>query len=582
MNTGITNLPLQEREDGHPYEDQKIKLALITSGAVSLGSYQAGVIYELFSLLEKFGKKTTYEIDVITGASAGAVNSVIFALAMMYDPDIIHYVKEIWIENLDLSVLLEKVEHPENSLLSHRVIKQMKTELLSKVKKSQNKELPFFPKKVKVALTLSNLSGIPYSIFFKNKKEGFPLTTFADWFILELQQGNKDPKVIQSIEQMIDIAIASGAFPFAFPAQSIKRDWKDYQHTAIKETPSGELEFIYVDGGVFNNEPINRAKELADDLDDERTKRIYFLIDPSPPTPEQDFQKRDMLSVGKRLIPAIFAEAHFRDWHYAVKINQRLEWQQKLIKEFQERIKDLGSKEGLVINNAWMTMRDEIVDFKTKRSDINKAKYWKENKQRIHSMLKNTSALVSDSDYSQQDDMLTNFIFVLENIAGLRGKKPLDIRLLAPENKQVLAGAFFIHFGGFFSKEYREHDFFIGRDVARKFVSNPETVGGLGIDLSIYPLEKIKDPLNVKNATIQDAPDESKIKLRDNLVERVDTLLNNLLVKHGVGVFNRLKITFAVAFFPWRITLRKYVKSALKNLLNEKLEIKRKEKQSDD
>ena len=62
------------------------KVALIIAGAVSLGSYEAGALTELLYALDKLNKKSNeegngnaYELDVITGASAGSLTAAMVA-----------------------------------------------------------------------------------------------------------------------------------------------------------------------------------------------------------------------------------------------------------------------------------------------------------------------------------------------------------------------------------------------------------------------------------------------------------------------------------------------------------------------
>ena len=61
------------------------KLAIVISGAVSLGSYEAGVMYELLEAIALHNESVgsdhpdRVEIDVITGASAGAMTAAILS-----------------------------------------------------------------------------------------------------------------------------------------------------------------------------------------------------------------------------------------------------------------------------------------------------------------------------------------------------------------------------------------------------------------------------------------------------------------------------------------------------------------------
>lgn len=551
--------------------EEKTKLALAISGAISLGSYEAGVIYELFTILQKLGKDSKFEIDVIAGASAGSVNGAILSLAMMYDCSLIELLKKVWLENLDIAVLLEELSDPWKSIFSDRIINDLKKDILEAVRKSVDNSLPSAPEKLKMVFTLSNLSGIPYSVKFNNKKEDYSLTTFADKYSIELSRAKKDEMTLKEIGNMLDLAIVSGAFPFAFPAKSIKRSRDDYKDTQIDKGGSPELDFVYVDGGIFNNEPVNRARELADTLDAKETKRVYLLVDPTPPEPLLAFKKLDMLSVGMRLIPAILTEAHFRDWCYAIKVNERLKLQQKFISGMKAALSAFKKEELEGLNMKFAEVAGSIAEY---RAGAEKELYLSNNKARINKLLMEDAKIINDFSDSNTKDALTNFMLILEDVSGLKSKKILDIRLLSPEEKGALAGDFLMNFGGFFSPKYREHDFNIGRNVARDFVSRPKTEGGLGIDLSSYSLEACPYEPNLNNVDVKDAPIENRKKLRDSIVKRIDKIITELLKKYGVGILARLVGPLVLPFVSWRWLVRKIIRSKLTTFLNSKLGIK--------
>lgn len=501
--------------------EEKTKLALAISGAISLGSYEAGVIYELFTILQKLGKDSELQIDVIAGASAGSVNGAILSLAMMYDCSLIELLKKVWLESLDIAALLEEVSDPWKSIFSDRIINDLKKAILDAVRKSSDNSLPSAPEKLKMVFTLSNLSGIPYSVKFNNKKEDYSLTTFADKYSIEIGRAKKDEATLKEIGKMLDLAIVSGAFPFAFPAKSVKRnkDEDDYKDAKIDGNASSELDFVYIDGGIFNNEPVNRARELADTLDDKDTKRVYLLVDPTPPAALAAFKNLDMLSIGMRLVPAILTEAHFRDWRYAIKVNERLKLQQKLVSNMRLALSAFKKEDIEGLNMKLAEVASSIAEYKAGQD---KELYLNSNKARINKFLTDDAKIINEFSDNNTKDALTNFSFNLEEVSGLKGKKILDIRLLSPEEKGALAGDFLMNFGGFFSPKYREHDFNIGRNVARDFVSKPKTEGGLGIDLSSYSLEDCPYEPNLDNVDAKDAPIENRKKLRDMLVKRVD------------------------------------------------------------
>ena len=66
------------------------KLAITISGAVSLGSYEAGVLYETIRAIQQHNNVETdaanrIEIDVLTGASAGGMTATIVAQKLLFE-----------------------------------------------------------------------------------------------------------------------------------------------------------------------------------------------------------------------------------------------------------------------------------------------------------------------------------------------------------------------------------------------------------------------------------------------------------------------------------------------------------------
>lgn len=105
--------------------------------------------------------------------------------------------------------------------------------------------------------------------------------------------------------EIIASCIASGAFPVGFPPAILKRYKEEYSefdwpHIGKKEEPDvdkndkvlKDINFAYVDGGTFNNEPIKEAFKMGafndfqmdDPLLREKEDRIVFFVDPSVPS----------------------------------------------------------------------------------------------------------------------------------------------------------------------------------------------------------------------------------------------------------------------------------------------------------
>lgn len=577
------------------------KIALVTSGAVSLGSYEAGVLYELFEIFRlyagrcaKEGREVEYEVDVLAGASAGSVNSVIYGLAAVYDPKLIHSMKEVWLDGLDITKLTGKGSFSPYSIFSDTVIKNLKTGIIRKLKKRA--DVPpgsHLPARMKVGLTLANLSGIPYMVSFSGSGDTrYKLTTFADWYPFDLA---RDEKNEEQIKDMLDAATASGAFPFAFPACKLRRSRADYPNTALPGS-GDELEFIYVDGGIFNNEPVNRAKELAQEIGKEYKKkdpagsdgmpdRIYLLIDPTPPEDVGTFDKDpDMAAVGQRLVTAILSEAHFRDWNDAVKINQRIAWQDRFLLDIYGAFSGMAEGPLKEIHDTFFNRAREIIDFKVlpihkekvlqddKALPERKEEYRRQNEDRIWRSLieklekKKEEVVESNREMNtelripvipQKDSLLgrtiVNFVFVMECIGALREKIKLDIRPLFPAKNELLAGKFWGSFGGFLCRDFRAHDFNVGRRTAREFALLSKERGGLGlkIDFELRPIpEKLKD----LQGRIEDVPLECRIMIRDKLIAGLDKGMAYFIRKHwryiaaAIGILSVIIAALELAF----------------------------------
>ena len=67
------------------------RLAITIGGAVSLGSFEAGAIYEILAALKQHNQTAAPDdkiiVDVLTGASAGGMTAAIAAQKLLFDGD---------------------------------------------------------------------------------------------------------------------------------------------------------------------------------------------------------------------------------------------------------------------------------------------------------------------------------------------------------------------------------------------------------------------------------------------------------------------------------------------------------------
>src|SRR5579871_6696640 len=121
------------------------KLAVTIAGAVSLGSYEAGVLWEVLDAIRQHNQnpKTLSDdkiiIDVITGASAGGMTAAILAQKLLYSAEEfkspydnpLYYA---WVERISLDGLQHTGprEKALQSVFSSDLITAISTELIMK------------------------------------------------------------------------------------------------------------------------------------------------------------------------------------------------------------------------------------------------------------------------------------------------------------------------------------------------------------------------------------------------------------------------------------------------------------------
>jgi predicted acylesterase/phospholipase RssA len=238
---------------------------------------------------------------------------------------------------------------------------------------------PYVSDPLSIYFCISNLRGVCYSLDLDAEKDvpnEYQMSMHADWIGFNWSSSGGSREGYTSItpggdekswSQLGNAALASGAFPLGLAARALDRSFLDYENrewfipgallpprrkkdkdgndVEPAESPSswesraGEFqkvepykakifegsryEFVNVDGGVFNNEPLELVRrELAgknerNPRDARIAKRCVILIDPFPNTSElkSEFSvkaERGLLTVVKRLLAAMVAQSRFK------------------------------------------------------------------------------------------------------------------------------------------------------------------------------------------------------------------------------------------------------------------------------
>lgn len=264
-------------------ERMKVDASMVISGGVSLGAYEAGYNWALIKMITQV-KETKSEVDPelrsIAGASAGSINALLSAMYWCqkesvplknHVEDNLFY--ETWV-NLGIEDLAIKGKDPDNtsSLFTQKGLRKKGDKIIAHLKKpifKKNCEVPLGIAVTKATPIVETISGIKV----KNQNFSVPLT-----FKEKNGQGIVENKVlppstdfyisIPGIEKdrkkVINLLLASGAFPGAFQQVKLEYKYKDKVQS-----------HYFVDGGLYDNVPLDLAISL-----DERASTFFFM-DPS-------------------------------------------------------------------------------------------------------------------------------------------------------------------------------------------------------------------------------------------------------------------------------------------------------------
>jgi hypothetical protein len=436
-------------------------LGITMAGAVSAGAYTAGFMDYLLEALElweekkeinrKLGKNhTDYDkkipmhdvcIDVVGGASAGGMVSVMTALSMYKDMPHIkepthektgNILYDSWVlldDDLDnknsskttFEKMLDTADLKNNtvgieSILNSNPIDRIAEKAFEEYAKEDAikklKAKPFISEDLRVLVTLCSLKGISFDVVFnriksahfKNipshrMKEHMVIAHFKTSYNAKRDKNDYlrfNPYDEKSRNLIKKCTKGTGAFPIGLKARHFKDDFtKKYIESSLKRNLATKIDpdvtvnikssffnFTNVDGGTINNEPYGEVvqvlEELNGELDVDNPMYGTIMIDPFPNFYDEEWDETPQNNIFE------------------------------------------------VIPKLYNTLREQV---RVKRGD----------------------SFFND-----------NFRLLAFPIKWQFNGKPV--------NHPPLACGGLDGFGGFFDREFRIHDFFLGRNNARNFI----------------------------------------------------------------------------------------------------------------
>lgn len=532
------------------------RVALVLSGAVSLGSYEGGAVTELlcgFATHNQASPQSRFIIDIIVGASAGSMTGALMAKTLLYDRTIEKAFHSAWVDEVDISKLLEP--SPGQTVLSNRIVNDIAKRYLGMPEASTNPHLAWKvgpddaeidKETIALAFALSNLNGVEFDVETQHRTSGLGTTIFSDW--VEFEIGIEKRLSKEEWENFRDAALASGAFPIAFEHKVVNRRRSDFSPGKLYDGAKDPLPTDYVDGGLFDNEPLGLALRIAKEKDsDKQDERIFILVDPylSDLSPFGPFPKNIPLkTLFGRLVRVVLGGASQQEWVRAELADQRIQMKDQFLKYVDQ-----------IVNQTDLKSDAEIAEFRRSLSDLAKQAckrkrmpagmsaddYFSKNLERIKNTIRQDQETfrVSHQNGLQRIESLAPIIFLVELVSGLRSRKPSKRYLIAPDPNS-LAGDGVANFMGFFHRDWREHDFIKGRADTMKFLQRPEI---LGDQYKGDPNAKYQVDKDLSKAKVSDLSEERREEISGALNRKVEEFLK----KMGFGWMKRKAIMWLVS-----------------------------------
>jgi hypothetical protein len=546
------------------------RLAITIAGAVSLGSYEAGVLYEIIEAIGQHNASGSGKeddkiyIDVLTGASAGGMTATIATQKLMLEADALSgaYTNSFyrpWVADVSLDGLLafHGNDDPLKSILSSEHVIDISKRYLTARYQSHvdppRKRHPAAAKRIRLGLALANLNGIDYGLPMRPKGK-FIYTRHQDELSTWIDEGVATDDAFDFWNPLRNACVSCGAFAFAFRVIDVVRHELEFTRSNRDTVIAPTQTFSYTDGGTFQNEPLGLAKNLVDLIDEHKNveSRFYLFVAPGVKSSVSNAaftaEAANFRATALRLVVAIFSQSRFQDWIFAEKLNAQIEvfnaQVRALLPLFRsksaanaKRAKALGNAISAILPGLFEerpTPRPGEPALETLAVARERIKnQWSEEYEKL--------AAISRNNW-------VDTVLALETVAQLSNREEMAIYGVTASNSE-LASWELSSFAGFFDRRYRDHDYDVGRAKARRFLTDPKMSGPGQLGPIRYPNPEPLRAINpeLDGLTLERMDRHPRELVRDRLSNRAHDVLAQFQVgKPPFGGFVREAIVDAL------------------------------------
>jgi predicted acylesterase/phospholipase RssA len=261
-------------------EAPAVPVSLTVSGGVSLGAYEAGYLYYTSRFIRENKKNSS--LKLVTGASAGAINSLLTIMSACSSDQVTTPSESLFWKTwmpVGLQELLGTKENQKASAaFTAEALKQSAVGIEAAWMQGFDRHCDIVfgiattllkPSQVKLTDGIQAIHPEePFVIRIQGRGRGTPplITNYVDandlipHALLYLPSDERGKFLA-----LQNLLLASAAFPGAFPPVKLKFCHTDFYrlHPTVNCTDQDAIEEYFIDGGVFDNEPLRLATRIA-------------------------------------------------------------------------------------------------------------------------------------------------------------------------------------------------------------------------------------------------------------------------------------------------------------------------------